>query len=176
MTSLPIQEILIPQDRLQKRVSEIARQISEEYAGKSVLFIACLKGAVFFLSDLMKEMTIDVEVAFLYLSSYKGYTSPQGGVRQYMLPLPNLRDRHVILIEDILDTGNSLIYAWDYCRHFQPRSLQNCILLVKEGSEREEIPPVHYRGFDIPNVFVVGYGLDYQEKYRQLPYIAIPSL
>ncbi|MEW6237602.1 MAG: hypoxanthine phosphoribosyltransferase [Candidatus Omnitrophota bacterium] len=172
----PIKEILISRAELQQRVAALAEEIDRAYAGEELVLISVLKGSIVFLSDLMKELHLDVEIGFLYLSSYRGKTSPQGGVQEYLLPFPEIAGRHALLVEDILDTGASLAYAWDRCLAKHPRSLKTCVLLVKEGAEKEGVPKADFRGFDIPNVFVVGYGLDYKEKYRQLPCIAVPDM
>lgn len=172
----PIQKILISRERLEDRIHHIAREINQAYQGEELVLISILKGAVVFMTDLMKELDLDVEIGFLYLSSYQGETSPQSEIRDYLIPFPNIENRHVLLIEDIFDTGASLKYAWNLCKKKNPRSLKTCVLLVKEGIEREDTPAIDYRGFDIPNEFVVGYGLDYQEKYRHLPFIAAPVL
>lgn len=172
----PIKEILIDRSELQRRIAALAEEIDRVYAGEELVLISILKGSVVFLSDLMKELHLDVEIGFLYLSSYRGETAFHSGVQEYLLPFPEIAGRHTLLVEDILDTGASLAYAWDRCLAKNPRSLKTCVLLVKEGAEKEGVPKADFRGFDIPNVFIVGYGLDYKEKYRQLPYIAVPDI
>jgi len=171
-----IKEILISREEIEARVKRLAEEINRAYAGEELVLVSILKGAVVFLVDLMKQLDLDVEVGFLYLSSYRGKTSRQTPVQEYLLPFPEIRDRHVLIVEDILDTGSSLRYAYHRCKERGPKSLKTCVLLVKEGSEEGSGPNVDFRGFDIPRVFVVGYGLDYEEKYRQLPYIAVPML
>ena len=173
--NLPIQKILIPRPEIAKRILTLSEEINQSYRGEKLILIAILKGSVMFVSDLMKELDVDVEIGFLYLSSYQGATSPQSDVKKYLLPLPDIRDRHVLLIDDILDTGASLDYARSLCLSQEPRSLKTCVFLVKQGVHREKTISVDFRGFDIPNEFAVGYGLDYQERYRQLPFIAVPS-
>ena len=175
MTCPPIQSVVISREDIQKRILELAARINQEYKGEEVILISILKGSVVFLVDLMKELNLDVEIAFLFLSSYQGETAPQTKVQQYTLPLPSLEGKHVLLMEDILDTGASLRHAWEVCSQENPCSLKTCVLLVKEGSEEMDSPPIDFFGFRIPRVFVVGYGLDYQERYRQLPFIAIPA-
>ncbi len=173
---LGIQRILIKEKDLFERIEQLADEINRQYKNEELVLVSVLKGSVLFLSDLMKKLNLDVEIGFLYLSSYKGETSPQVEVQEYLLPFPEIKDRHVLLVEDILDSGASLAYAWERCKEKKPRSLKTCVLVIKDGIPRTGIPPVDFKGFDIPNVFVVGYGLDYKEKYRQLPYIAIPEI
>ena len=172
----PIQRILIPREAIEAKVRDLAHAISAAYQGRDLVLIAILKGSIVFLVDLMKELDLDVEIGFFYLSSYLGQTSPQTLVRHYDIPFPVITGRDVLLVEDIFDTGASLTYAFRECQKHHPRSLKTCVFVVKQSKERAELPPIDFRGFDIPDVFIVGYGMDYQEKYRQLPYIAIPCL
>ncbi|MBD3265591.1 hypoxanthine phosphoribosyltransferase [bacterium] len=173
--TLPIEKILISKDQIHQKVRDLAKNISRDYKSEPVVLISVLKGSIVFLVDLMREMALDVEIGFMYLSSYQGETSPQTEIRHISLPCPELGDRHVILVEDILDTGASLDYAYRWCAEHKPKSLKTCVFLIKDEIERPNIP-IHYHGFHIPNEFVVGYGLDYQERYRHLPYIAVPHL
>lgn len=177
----PIQKILIPRERLEARIFDLAMEIGQTYREEELVLVSILKGSVVFLAALMKELDVDVEIGFLYLSSYQGETSPQSEIRHYIIPFPDIENRHVLLIEDIFDTGASLAYAWELCKKKNPRSLKTCVLLVKEGVDRIELsrsgmPPIDYCGFTIPNEFAVGFGLDYKEKYRHLPYIAVPVM
>ncbi|MBN2329867.1 MAG: hypoxanthine phosphoribosyltransferase [Candidatus Omnitrophica bacterium] len=169
----PLQKILISREQLQSRIKQLAQEINQDYQGQELVLVSVLKGSVIFLADLMQELDLDVEMGFLYLSSYRGETSPQGEVKRYLIPFPDIEDRHVMLVEDIFDTGASLSYAWELCKKKNPRSLKTCVLLVKQDIARTALPPLDYQGFTIPNEFVVGFGLDYKEKYRQLPYIAV---
>lgn len=170
----PVRQIIITQEQLRQRVRELAQEIRQQYKGEELVLVSILKGAFVFLSDLMREIQLDVEVGFLYLSSYRGETQSQGEVEEYLLPFPRLAGRHVLIVEDILDSGASIAYAYQRCQQLNPLSLRVCVLLNKQGVFRDEPPLIDYKGFDIPNVFVVGYGLDYREKYRHLPYIAEP--
>ncbi|MDX9753234.1 MAG: hypoxanthine phosphoribosyltransferase [bacterium] len=172
--SLPIQKILIPQEEIQSRVWQLAQEINQHYQGESLVLLSVLKGSVVFLVDLMRELDLDVEIGFMVLSSYHGGTSPQDKIQHYTIPCPPLAGRHVLLVEDILDTGGSLAYALTWCAQQQPKSLKTCVLLIKEGIPRPDIQ-TDYLGFRIPNEFVVGYGLDYQERYRHLPFIGVPQ-
>ncbi|RJP20843.1 MAG: hypoxanthine phosphoribosyltransferase [Candidatus Omnitrophota bacterium] len=172
--NLPIQKILISEKEIQSRIDAIAEAIHCVYADEEVILLSVLKGAVIFMADLMKRLDLDIEIGFLYLSSYRGETKAQGAVRDYSLPLPSIEGRNVILIEDIYDTGASLAYARNRVAACNPKSLRTCVLLIKQEQNREKPEGIDFYGFIIPPVFVVGYGLDYREKYRQLPYIAIP--
>lgn len=173
MIEIPAQSILIDRQRLEARVKELAAAIDRDYRDKEVILLSILKGSILFLSDLMKELTLDLRIGFFYLSSYRGNTTPQNPIEQYPLPLPALQNRHVLIVEDILDSGTSIHYALEACRRYRPASLKTCILLNKVGAQRNYTIRIDYKGFDIPNVFVIGYGLDYQERYRQLPFIAV---
>ncbi len=172
----PIKQILIQPEEIQLKIQQLAKEIKQAYQNEDLILLSILKGSVVFLVDLMKQLDMDIEIGFMYLSSYQGETSPQRAVREFEIPCPEFTGRNVILIEDILDTGASLNYAWNRCMEKSPKSLKTCILLVKEGYENTFSLPIDFRGFNIPRVFVVGYGLDYREKYRHLPYIGIPDL
>ncbi len=174
--TLPIEKILITRETIERKIREMGTEITRHYRGEELVLISVLKGSVPLLTDLMKELDLDVEIGFLFLSSYKGERSPQAEIQHVSLPLPPMAGRNVLLVDDILDSGASLAYGYSYCQSQNPRSLKTCVLLVKEGSVKEGVREPDFRGFDIPNVFVVGYGLDYQEKYRQLPYVAIPDI
>ncbi len=173
---LPIKKILISREELEQRITGLADEINQAYLGEELVLISVLKGSVMFLTGLMKELDLDVEIGFLYLSSYQGETAPQTEVNHYHLPFPDIKNRNVLLVEDILDSGASLSCAFDICKQQEPASLKTCVLLVKKDCEKTKTPPVDFKGFDIPNEFVVGYGLDHREKYRQLPYIAVPDI
>ena len=172
----PVQEVLISREAIAAKIRELALAINAAYRDRELELIAILKGSIVFLADLMKELDLDVEIGFFYLSSYQGETSPQTRMRHYGIPLPGITGRDVLLVEDIFDTGASLAYAYKECQKHRPRSLKTCVFVVKSSKERPELPPIDFRGFDIPDVFIVGYGMDYREKYRQLPYIAVPRL
>ena len=165
--------VLISAEEIRQKNRELAEAIRRTYRGEELVLVSVLKGSVVFLVDLMRELDLDVEIGFLYLSSYRGETSPQTQVQHYLLPFPVIEDRHVLIVEDILDTGASLVFAWNHCLLQKPRSLKTCVLLIKEGAVDLKIPAVDFPGFMIPRRFVIGYGLDFREKYRQLPYIAV---
>lgn len=165
--------VLITAEEIRRKNRELADAIRRTYQGEELVLVSVLKGSVVFLVDLMRELDLDVEIGFLYLSSYQGETSPQTQVRHYILPFPVIENRHVLIVEDILDTGASLAFAWNHCLRQNPRSLKTCVLLTKQGSTTPGVPAVDFSGFVIPRRFVIGYGLDFKEKYRQLPYIAV---
>jgi hypoxanthine phosphoribosyltransferase len=167
-----IAEVLIDEAALQARITELGEEISSDYAGKDLLLIGVLKGAVFFMADLMRTLTVPCEIDFMAISSYGAETDSSGVVRILKdLDIP-LADRHVLVVEDIIDSGLTLSYLIRNLRAREPASLEVCALLTKP--ERREIEvPVRYVGFEIPNRFVVGYGLDYAERYRNLRYVGV---
>jgi hypoxanthine phosphoribosyltransferase len=163
--------ILVTETEIQQKVREIGRQINADYEGRKPVLIAVLKGAFVFLADLLREIEIPVEVDFLSIHSYDG-TESSGIVRiTHDLSL-NIEDRDVILIEDIIDTGRTVNYILENLRTRKPRSLAVCALLNKEARRVIEVP-LKYFGFTIPGVFAVGYGLDHDNRYRNLRYIGV---
>jgi len=163
--------VLINETEIQRRVQEIGRQINVDYEDRRPILIAVLKGAFMFLADLLREIEIPVEVDFLSIHSYNG-TESSGVVRiTHDLSL-NIEDRDVILIEDIIDTGRTVSYILENLRTRKPRSLVVCALLNKEARRVIEVP-LTYFGFTIPGVFAVGYGLDHDNRYRNLKYIGV---
>jgi len=171
----PLRSVLLSQERIRQRVSELAREIRLQYGDTRLILISILKGSVIFLSDLVRQLPPSTEFYFLQLSSYRDGTVPHGKPDFYTLPVPDLRGQHVLLVEDILDTGQSLEYAQRHFLEMKPASLRICVLLAKEGYESSPMPKPDFLGFVIPREFVVGYGLDYQERYRGLPEIGIPA-
>ena len=167
-----VKEVLIPEDRLQQRISELGAQISRDYAGEDLLLLAVLKGSVLFLSDLMRHITVPHSVDFMATSSYGASTESSGIVRILKDLDEPIQGRNVLIVEDIIDTGHTLDYLLRLLRARMPKSLRICTLLNKPD-RREVDVHVDYIGFDIPNEFVLGYGLDYDELYRNLPYIAV---
>lgn len=165
-------KIMFMPDALATRVAELAQTIEADYREKDLLLIGILKGAVIFLADLIRHLSLPVEVDFMAVASYGAATKSSGVVRILKdLEVP-LAGRHVLVVEDIVDTGLTLRYLLDLLWAREPASVRTCVLLDKR--ERRLVPvPVDYCGFVIPDVFVVGYGLDYAEKYRQLPYVAV---
>jgi hypoxanthine phosphoribosyltransferase len=167
-----ITEILIDEVTLKRRIVELGEEISSDYAGQDLLLVGVLKGAVFFMSDLMRHLTIPCEIDFMAISSYAGATESSGVVRILKDLDMNIEGRHVLVVEDIIDSGLTLSYLMRNLEAREPATLEICALLTKP--DRREIDvPVRYVGFEIPNRFVVGYGLDFGEKYRNLPYVAV---
>ena len=165
-------EVLVTEAALTRRVAELGRQISSDYQGKELLLVGVLKGAVMFLVDLARQIRLPVELDFMAISSYGASTQSSGIVRILKDLDESVEGRHVLIVEDIVDSGLTLAYILRTLRARQPASLKVCGLLVKDGAQRTEAP-VDYVGFEIPNRFVVGYGLDYAEAYRNLSYVAV---
>ncbi len=165
-------EILIEQEPLQARIAELGVEISREYEGRDLLLVGVLKGAVFFMADLMRELTIPCEIDFMAISSYGAATDSSGVVRILKDLDANIAGRDVLVVEDIIDSGLTLSYLMRSLKARKPASLEVCALLTKP--DRREIDvPVRFVGFEIPNKFVIGYGLDFAERYRNLPYVAV---
>ena len=167
MTTSKVGEILVQPDELEHRVSELAAQISVDYAGKDVLLIGVLKGAVFFLADLMRKIDVDCEVDFMAVSSYGSSTDSSGVVRILKDLDASIEGRHVLIVEDIVDSGLTLQYLMRTLETRGPASLEVCALLTKPERRLVEMP-ARYVGFEIPDKFAIGYGLDYAERYRNL--------
>ena len=166
-----IGQTLVTADEIAQRVWELADEVSREYKGKDVLLLGILKGAVFFLSDLMRQLEIPAEVDFMAISSYGSATKSSGVVRILKDLDRPIEGRHVLIVEDIVDSGLTLRYLLGNLTGRNPLSLEVCALLSKQEARLVDVP-VRYVGFEIPNEFVIGYGLDYQERYRSLPYVA----
>jgi hypoxanthine phosphoribosyltransferase len=164
-------EVLVTAEDLQRRVVELGEEISRDYAGKSLLLIGVLKGAVFFLSDLMRYIDIPVEVDFMAVASYGSATDSSGVVRILKDLDAAIEGRDVLIVEDIVDSGLTLQYLLRNLGSRNPRSLEVCALLTKPERRKVDLP-TRYVGFEIPDRFVVGYGLDYAERHRNLPYVA----
>jgi len=168
-----IAQVLITQAQLQTRITELGEAISRDYAGKDLLLVCILKGGVLFLSDLMRAIHIPHSIEFMAISSYGGARTESSGVVRIMMDLnTSIENRNVLIIEDIIDTGHTLAHIVDLLKTRNPTSLKICTLLNKPS--RREIPvKVDYIGFDIPNEFVIGYGLDFDEVYRNLPFVGV---
>jgi hypoxanthine phosphoribosyltransferase len=165
-------EVLIDESTLQARIGALGVEISADYRGRDLLLVGVLKGAVFFMADLMRELTVPCEIDFMAISSYGAATDSSGVVRILKDLDINVAGREVLVVEDIIDSGLTLSYLMRNLRARKPASLEICALLTKP--ERREIDvPVRYIGFEIPNRFVIGYGLDFAERYRNLPYVAV---
>ena len=167
-----IDRILLTEEQIQNKVKELAAQLSEEYKGKNPLFVGVLKGVVMFYADFLKNFTEFCEMDFMWINSYRGTESSGMLVRQDLSK--NIEGRHVVILEDIFDTGNSLQFTYEHLLSKNPASLKICTLLDKPERRREGITvTADYTGFVIPNEFVVGYGLDFNEQYRNLPFIGV---
>jgi hypoxanthine phosphoribosyltransferase len=167
-----IADILIGTEELQAKVAELGRQISEDYRGRDPLLICLLRGAVVFLSDLIRAIDIPLEMDFIAISSYGSSTESSGVVRLVMDLRSNITGRDVLIVEDIVDSGRTLAYILDNLQTRRPADVKVCALLSKP-SRREVQVELDYLGFEIPDAFVVGYGLDYAENYRNLPFIGV---
>lgn len=165
-------KVLISKDELEKRIKDLAAEISRDYAKKDLLMVGVLKGSFVFLADLMRYVDSNVSVDFMGTVSYGASTKSSGEVRITKDLEESVAGRHVLLVEDIVDTGLTLRYLLDTLRNRQPASLKVCALLDKPARRRVRVS-LDYYGFIIPNAFVVGYGLDYAEKYRGLPYVGV---
>jgi hypoxanthine phosphoribosyltransferase len=163
--------VLVSRERLQRKVKQIARRVSREYAGKNPVLVGVLRGSFVFMADLLREINIPVEVDFIAVASYNGGTRSSGVVRLNQDLSTNIQGRHVILVEDIVDSGLTLSYLIKNLKTRRPKSLAVCALLDKKERRQAEVP-VKYRGFIIPDRFVVGYGLDHNQRYRNLPYVS----
>lgn len=164
-------KVLIDEEKLHKRVEEIAKQIEDEYKGKEIIFICILKGSIFFTVDLAKRINGDVKLEFIRVSSYNEGTESSGEIKMKLDLKDSIQGKDVIVIEDIIDTGRTLSYLIEYLKMKKPNSLKLCALLDKPERRLKKEVKVDYTGFQIPDEFVVGYGLDVAEKYRNLPYI-----
>ena len=162
-------KVLITEEELQKRIGEIAEQINKDYEGKEITFICILKGSIFFTVELAKKIPADINFEFIRVSSYHGENST-GVIRMRVDLQGEIAGKDVIIIEDIVDTGRTLSYLKEYLKSKEPKSLKICALLDKKERRVCNLD-ADYVGFDIPDKFVVGYGLDVDEKYRNLPYI-----
>ena len=168
----PIGEVLVSADELQRRVGELGGEISRDYAGRSLLLVGVLKGAVFFLSDLMRFIDIPVELDFMAVASYGSATDSSGVVRILKDLDTPIEGRDVLIVEDIVDSGLTLQYLMRNLGSRNPRTLEVCALLTKPERRKVDLP-TRYVGFEIPDRFVVGYGLDYDEHHRNLPFVAV---
>jgi len=165
------ERVLFSEEQIAARVAELGRQISADYRGKLPLFVGILRGCVLFYSDLIKNISVDCNMDFMCLSSYSG-TSSTGQVRTMLDLRESIKGRHVVIVEDIVDTGLTLEYLLDHLRSRGAASIEICCLLDKPENRKVDIHP-KYIGFTVGNEFVIGYGLDYNELYRNLPYIGV---
>jgi hypoxanthine phosphoribosyltransferase len=169
-----VSKVLIEEEAVAARVAELGVEISDDYAGRDLLLVGVLKGAVFFMADLMRQLSIPCEVDFMAISSYGASTDSSGVVRILKDLDINIEGRDVLVVEDIIDSGLTLSYLMRNLESREPATLEICALLTKPDRREIEVP-VRYVGFEIPNRFVIGYGLDFGERYRNLPYVAVLS-
>jgi hypoxanthine phosphoribosyltransferase len=168
-----LESVLIGEEELQRRIRELGAEISRDYQDSDLLLICILRGGVLFLADLMRSLTVPHSVDFMAVSSYgKGVRESKGNVRISLDLTTSIEGRHVLLVEDIIDSGNTIASVLELLSTRRPASLRVCTLLDK-AERREAVVPIHYRGFTIPNKFVFGYGLDLDEYYRNLPFIGV---
>ena len=168
-----IDHVLVSQQQLQDKISELGAQISRDYDGHELLLVSILKGSVVFMADLMRAITIPCAIDFMVVSSYGGSNTTTTGLVKIVKDLDqDLSGKDVLIVEDILDTGVTLSHLMPMLQMRNPRSVRICSILSKPSSRKADIEP-DYKGFDVPDEFVVGYGLDYDEKYRNLPYVGV---
>lgn len=172
MSDTPVlQRILYSKEQLAERIAELGREISADYRGKQPLFVGILRGCIMFYADLLREISVDCTMDFMCLSSYSG-TSSTGEVRTMLDLRESIKGRHVVIVEDIVDTGLTLDYLMKNLQSRGAASIEICCLLDKPANRKAEVHP-KYVGFQVENEFVIGYGLDYDELYRNLPYIGV---
>lgn len=165
-------EVLISAELIQKRIAEMSRQIAQDYHGRPVTIVGVLTGCLMFLADLVRHLDLPLRIGLIQASSYRGETTTPGQLKISPELIPDLRGRHVLLLDDILDTGQTLGYLVNHLRGVGVASLGVAVLLRKKGRQTTPLEP-DYCGFEIPDAFVVGYGLDYNDEYRHLPHIAV---
>ncbi|MCU1351189.1 MAG: hypoxanthine phosphoribosyltransferase [Acidimicrobiales bacterium] len=166
-----IGDVIVPEEQLRARIAELGAQITADYAGRAPLLVGVLKGAFMFMADLARQIELPVEFDFMAVSSYGSATKSSGVVRIVKDLDLDLSNRHVLLVEDIIDSGLTLAYLRKNLQARNPASIEVCALLLREGLQKRD-PDLRYVGFRIPPDFVIGYGLDVDERYRNLPYIA----
>ena len=164
--------VLVPEEEVDKKIAELGKKISEDYAGKQVHLICILKGGVFFMCELAKRITVPVSMDFMSVSSYGDVTTSSGIVKIAKDLDESLEGKEVLIVEDIIDSGRTLYYLMEVLQKRKPNSMRLCTLLDKPERRVKDVK-VDYVGFNIPDEFVVGYGLDYAQKYRNLPFIGV---
>jgi hypoxanthine phosphoribosyltransferase len=167
-----IERVLIPSEEITRRIRQLGNEISRDYKDSTPIFVCILKGAYPFLADLTRCVSVEHEVDFMAVSSYDGGVQSTGVVKIEKDLKANITDRDIVLVEDIIDTGLTISYLVDMLQTRNPRSIRVASLLDKKAARKKEVP-LHYVGFEIPKEFVIGYGLDYDEKFRNLPFIGI---
>jgi hypoxanthine phosphoribosyltransferase len=164
--------VLIPEEQIHRRVDVIAEEIARVYAGQQLTIVGVLTGCLVFLADLIRQIDLPLKIALVQASSYTGKSTRRGELHVQDDLLPDLRGRHILLIDDILDTGHTLRHLVEHLKSLGTESVRTAVLLRKQGRQQIAIEP-DFVGFSIPNEFVVGYGLDYDDEYRNLPYIGV---
>ena len=167
-----IERILLSEEQIRARIQELGQQLTADYREKNPIFVGILKGVVVFFADMIRAIPIDCQIDFMAVSSYGGGTESSGKIQVKKDLSADIEGRHVVILEDILDTGLTLRHTVDYLMTKHPASLKICTLLDKPDRRKAEIQ-ADYIGFTVPNLFVVGYGLDFDERYRNLPYIGV---
>ena len=168
-----IEKILLSEEQIKTRIKELGQELSREYAGKNPLVVGVLKGVVVFYADMIRAIDVPCQLDFMWISSYRG-TNSSGTMNVRCDLSADVKGRHVLILEDIFDTGNSLQYTYDYLMSKEPASLKICTLLDKPERRNPSVTiKADYTGFVIPNEFVVGYGLDFNEAYRNLPFVGV---
>ena len=165
-------QVLLPAERIQQRVAELAARIGADYQGRSLTIVGVLTGCLMFLADLVRHLDLPLRIGLIQASSYRGATTTPGQLHVHPELVPDVRGRHVLLLDDILDTGQTLGSLVGHLQNLGPASVRVAVLLRKRGRQQVPFEP-DYCGFDIPDAFVVGYGLDFNDEYRHLPYIAV---
>lgn len=168
-----IEQVLLTEEQIRTRIKELGQELSKEYAGKNPLVVGVLKGVVVFYADMIRQLTVPCEMDFMWVSSYAG-TSTTGNMVVKRDVSADIKGRHVLILEDIFDTGTSLNFVYNHLLSKEPASVKICTLLDKPSRRKPGIDlKADYVGFEVPNAFVVGYGLDYNEHYRNLPYVGV---
>ena len=167
-----VESVLLSEEKLATRIAELGAKITADYAGKEILMIGVLRGAVIFMADLARSIKVPVAIDFMAVSSYGAGTTSSGVVRILKDLDENVEGRHILVVEDIIDSGLTLNYLLDNLKSRKPASIKLCTLLNKPERRKVDVK-IDYNGFDVPDYFVIGYGLDYAEKYRNLPFIGI---
>lgn len=166
-----IKDVLISEKAIQRRIHEMGRKISKDYKGKELVIVAIMRGAMLFLADLVRHITVPASIDFMFVTSYKKASKSSGVIRIIKDLKEDIEDKHVLIVEDIVDTGLTFSYLKRYLKAHNPKGIKICTLLDKPSRRLVKVKS-NYVGFTIPDEFVVGYGLDYLELYRNLPYIA----
>jgi hypoxanthine phosphoribosyltransferase len=173
MRAAPIERVLLTEEQIRRRVGELGAQITADYRGLDLLLVTVLKGGLYFLADLTRAIDVPVAIDFMAISSYRGGKGRSGAVRLIKDLDEDLSGRHVLLVEDIIDTGLTMSYLLRALRARDPADLAICTFLDKTTRRIVEDLPIRYRGFEAPDAFLVGYGLDFREQYRNLPYVGV---